>query len=152
MVQDMFYIRIQLNISRMKTQRLAVILTVINLGVLLVVLLLITSASRSDIAPVLRGRAFELVDENGRLRAEIKIMPAEPSTKMPDGSIGYPESVLFRLFDSEGGPNVKISSTEDGSGVVLGGESGYIQILSGTTDPTIKLVNKNGDERVINIK
>ncbi|MRS03466.1 hypothetical protein EG832_09650 [bacterium] len=136
----------------MKTHRLAVTLTIINLGILLVVVLMLTSASRSEVAPVVRGRAFELVDENGKVRAEIKIMPAEPSTKMPDGSIGYPESVLFRLFDSEGGPNVKISATEDGSGVVLGGESGYIQILSRTTDPSIKLVSKNGDEQVIRIK
>ncbi len=136
----------------MKTHRLAVALTIINLGILLVAVLLLTSASRSEIAPVVRGRAFELVDENGKVRAEIKIMPAEPSTRMPDGSIGYPESVLFRLFDSEGGPNVKISATEDGSGVVLGGESGYIQILSRTTDPSIKLVSKNGDEQVIKIK
>ncbi len=136
----------------MKTHRLAVALAIINLGILLVAVLLLTSASRSEIAPVVRGRAFELVDENGKVRAEIKIMPAEPSTRMPDGSIGYPESVLFRLFDSEGGPNVKISATEDGSGVVLGGESGYIQILSRTTDPSIKLVSKNGDEQVIKIK
>ena len=136
----------------MKTHRLAVALAIVNLGILLVAVLLLTSASRSEIAPVVRGRAFELVDENGKVRAEIKIMPAEPSTRMPDGSIGYPESVLFRLFDSEGGPNVKISATEDGSGVVLGGESGYIQILSRTTDPSIKLVSKNGDEQVIKIK
>jgi hypothetical protein len=148
----MLYTLKQQNISKMKTHRLAVALTIINLGILLVAVLLLTSASRSEIAPVVRGRAFELVDENGKVRAEIKIMPAEPSTRMPDGSIGYPESVLFRLFDSEGGPNVKISATEDGSGVVLGGESGYIQILSRTTDPSIKLVSKNGDEQVINIK
>lgn len=148
----MLYTLKQQNISKMKTHRLAVALTIINLGILLVAVLLLTSASRSEMAPVVRGRAFELVDENGKVRSEIKIMPAEPSTRMPDGSIGYPESVLFRLFDSEGGPNVKISATEDGSGVVLGGESGYIQILSRTTDPSIKLVSKNGDEQVIKIK
>ena len=136
----------------MKTHRLTLMLTIINLGTLLIVLFLFTSAFKSDVAPILRGHAFELVDENGKVRAEIKIMPAEPSTKMPDGSVGYPESVLFRLFDSEGGPNVKISATEDGSGIVLGGESGYVQILSRTTNPTIKLANKNGDEQVINIK
>jgi len=56
-------------------------------------LFLFTSAFKSDVAPILRGHAFELVDENGKVRAEIKIMPAEPSTKMPDGSVGYPESV-----------------------------------------------------------
>lgn len=136
----------------MKTNRFTLTLTIINAGILLVVLLLFTSAFKPDVAPVLRGHAFELVDENGKVRAEIKIRPAEPSTKMPDGSVGYPESVLFRLFDSDGGPNVKISATEDGSGVVLGGESGYVQILSRTTNPTIKLAGKNGEEQLINIK
>ena len=136
----------------MKTHRLTLMLTIINLGTLLIVLFLFPSAFKSDVAPILRGHAFELVDENGKVRAEIKIMPAEPSSKMPDGSVGYPESVLFRLFDSEGGPNVKISATEDGSGIVLGGESGYVQILSRTTNPTIKLANNNGDVQVINIK
>lgn len=136
----------------MKTHRLILALTVINVVVLLTVLFLFTTAFKSDVAPVLRGHAFELIDENGKVRAEIKILPAEPSVKMPDGSVGYPESVLFRLFDSDGGPNVKISATEDGSGIVLGGESGYVQILSRTNDPSVKLVNKDGDEQVIKLK
>lgn len=136
----------------MKTHRLILALTALNFAILLTVLFLFTTAFKSEVAPVLRGRAFELIDENGKVRAEIKIMPAEPSVKMPDGSIGYPESVLFRLFDSDGGPNVKISATEDGSGIVLGGESGYVQILSRTTDPSVKLANKNGDEQVIKLK
>lgn len=136
----------------MKTHRLTLVLTIINLGILIAVLFLSATVFRSEAVPVLRGRAFELVDENGKVRAEIKVMPAEPSTIMPDGTLGYPESVLFRLFDSEGGPNVKISSTEDGSGIVLGGDSGYVQILSRANSPIVKLANKNGDEQVFNIR
>ena len=136
----------------MKTQRFTVALTAINLVVMLVILFLVISASKSDVAPIVRGRAFELVDEQGRVRAEIKVLPADPDVKMPDGSKGYPETVILRLIDSKGGPNVKISATEDGSGMVLGGESGYVQILSRTADPTVKLNSKSGKERVFRIE
>jgi len=70
---------------------------------------------------------------------------------MPDGT-GAPETVILRLIDSEGGPNVKIAATDDGSGLVLGGESGYIQILSSKADPTVKLTDKKGNEQVIGVK
>jgi len=108
----------------MKTQRLTIVLTVINLLILLIVLFLFTTAFKSEVVPIVRGHAFELIDEHGKVRAEIKVLPTEPTLKMPDGTVGYPETVLFRLFDSEGGPNVTIGATEDGAGLVLGGESG----------------------------
>jgi len=136
----------------MKTQRLTIVLTVINLLILLIVLFLFTTAFKPEVVPIVRGHAFELIDEHGKVRAEIKVLPTEPTLKMPDGTVGYPETVLFRLFDSEGGPNVKIGATDDGAGLVLGGESGYIQILSRTAEPTIKLANNKGDEQKIEIK
>ena len=139
-------------LKTMKNQRLTIVLTVVNFSILLIVLLLITTGFKPEVVSVVRGHAFELIDEHGKVRGEIKILPAEPTFKMPDGTLGYPETVLFRLIDSNGGPNVKISATEDGSGLVLGGESGYVQILSRVSDPTIKLENKNGREQKIEIK
>jgi hypothetical protein len=136
----------------MKNQRLTLALTIINFMLLSVVLLFFTSAFKPDVVKVIRGSAFEIIDEHGNIRAEIKVLPAEPALRMPDGTIGYPETVLFRLFDSEGGANVKISATEDGSGLVLGGESGYVQILSRTSDPTITLANKAGKKQMINVE
>jgi hypothetical protein len=69
---------------------------------------------------------------------------------MPDGSIGYPESVQLRLIDSEGGPNVKLGASEDGSGLVLGGESGsYVQILSRGTKPFMKFHKTDSQQRLI---
>lgn len=139
-------------LRKMKTQRLTIVLTVINLLILSGILLFFTTGFKPDVVSVIRGHAFELVDEQGKIRAEIKVLPADPAFKMPDGTTGAPETVLFRLFDSEGGPNVKISATEDGSGLVLGGESGYVQILSRTADPTLKLSDKKGNEQIIKIK
>src|SRR2546421_4830555 len=101
----------------MKTQRLAIGLTVLNLVILMSVLFRANSARTSEIAPVLRGRALEIVDDEGRVRAMIKVSPENPTLKMPDGTIGYPETVLLRLIDSKGGPHVKIAATEDGSAV-----------------------------------
>jgi hypothetical protein len=136
----------------MKT-RLLTALTIVNLVILLVVVFLISSSSKSDGIPtVVKARAFELVDEQGRVRAEIKVLPAEPDFKMPDGSKGYPETVILRLIDSRGGPNVKISATEDGSGLVLGGDSGYVQILSRSKNPSVKLHAKSGKEQFIKVE
>jgi hypothetical protein len=135
----------------MKTQRFAIGLTVLNLFVLMASLFRANSASTPEIAPVLRGRALEIVDDQGRVRAMIKVFPADPKVKMPDGTTGYPETVLLRLIDSKGAPNVKIAATEDGSGVSLGGESNptHVQILARGTNTSLKLVNKDGREHLI---
>lgn len=136
----------------MKIQRLALLLAVSNLILLIVNLSQLRPAAAQgaqEVAPVLRGRAFEIVDDHGRVRAEIKVLPAQPTFKMPDGTTGYPEAVQLRLFSSKGGPNVKLVATEDGSGLVLGGESGYVQTLARGTNPFVKLVNKDGRQRSI---
>jgi hypothetical protein len=135
----------------MKSQHVLIALVILNL-VVVGFQLARGQADRADgIVPLLRTHALELVDEAGRVRAELKVMPAEPERKMPDGRVGFPESVLFRLIDSGGGPNVKLGATEDGSGLVLGGESGtYVQILArGSEKPFIKIVDKEGREEVV---
>ncbi len=136
----------------MKTKLLTT-LTLVNLVILLVVVLLINSSSKSDVVPtVVKARAFELVDANGKIRAEIKVFPAEPNATMPDGTKGYPETVILRLIDSQGGPNVKLSATEDGSGMVLGGDSGYVQVLSRSKNPFVKINQKDGKEKLFKVE
>lgn len=71
----------------MKTQRFAVVLTVINLLILLFALPCVGQAT-AQVAPVLRGRSLEIVDGRGRVRAQLSVLP--PST-MPDGK-RYPET------------------------------------------------------------
>ena len=134
----------------MKLLRIGIILTGINLVLCVLLLAEFRPSMAQDNAPVLRARALEIVDDAGRVRAEIKVLPADPTVKMPDGTSGYPETVLLRLIDSEGGPNVKIAATEDGSGLVMGGENGYVQVLSrGQEIPVVKLVTEDGREQVI---
>ena len=100
---------------------------------------------------MLRGRALEIVDDRGRVRASIKVFPADPTVKMPDGTTGYPETVLLRLINSKGGPNVKLGAGEDGAGLVLGGESNptHVQVLARGATTSLKLSNKDGQVKLI---
>ena len=132
-----------------KLQRLTIILTAFNLILLAFGLVQLRPAAAQEAAPVLRARALEIVDDQGRVRAEIKVLPAQPTLKMPDGTTGYPETVQLRLISSQGSPHVKLVTTEDGSGLVLGGEKGQTQLLSRGMDPFIKIVTKDGRERTI---
>ena len=108
-------------------------------------------AARQDIVPVLRGRALEIVDQQGRVRASITVLPADTTARMPDGTTGYPETVLLRLRDSHGRPNVKIEATEDGAGLSFGGdaERTYVQVLARGATTSLKLSNRDGRERVV---
>ena len=67
------------------------------------------------------------------------------------GTTGYPETVLLRLRTSAGRPNVKLGATEDGAGLVLGGESDpmYAQILARGDSTFLKLSNKNGKVHLV---
>jgi hypothetical protein len=135
----------------MKNQRFLFVITALNILLLVFSLGQTRAVVAEGAAPVLRGRGLEIVDDKGRVRASITILPADPTVKMPDGTIGYPETVLLRLINSKGGPNVKIGATERGSGLVLGGESDptYVQILAKGPSTSLKLSNKDGREQLI---
>ena len=128
--------------------RLAVALSALNVVILASGQLRGTLVARAD-GGVLRGRALELVDARGRVRAEIKVLPADRTVKMPDGTTGYPETVLLRLIDASGGPNVKLAATDDGAGLVLGGEESYVQILARGEHPLVKVMDKEHGQRLV---
>jgi hypothetical protein len=142
----------------MKSQRLLIALTVLNLGLLVFLLaqvevrflglhFLPRPVEVNSAGSVLRGRALEITDDEGRTRASIKVYP--PSV-LPDGTT-YPETVLLRLINSQGTPNVKLAATEDGSALVLSGEANptHVQILARGTTTSLKLTDKGGQQRQI---
>jgi hypothetical protein len=135
----------------MRTHWFTAVLTMLNLVILTLALFRANPATSAQVAPVLRGRALEIVDDRGRVRAMIRVFPPAPQAKMPDGTTGYPETVLLRLVDSEGAPNIKIAATEDGSALSFGGESNptHVQILARGANTSLKLVNKDGRQQVI---
>lgn len=137
----------------MTSPRLLLVLTGLNLVLLVSILAsrIPPLAADTHASPMLRGRGLEIVDERGQVRASIEILPRDSTVKMPDGTTGYPETVLFRLRSSEGHPNVKISATEDGGGMVVGGSAhdNYVQILARGASPVVKLSEGGREPRVI---
>lgn len=133
----------------MKSNRVLLTLIILNLGVLTLQIVRAQSDNTTTATSALRCRALELVDDRGRVRAELKVFPAQPDLKMPDGTVGYPETVLLRLISSNGSPHVKLSASEDGAGMVLGGEGGHVQILSRGANSFVKVVDKAGRQQVI---
>ena len=138
----------------MTTKRIAAALIALNL--VLIVLLFsplrpaFAQPATEGIPAVLRGRSLEIVDDRGRVRAQIII--TRPTTV--DG-VAYPEGTLLRLSDPDGRPNVKIGSDGRGAGVAFSGtnpdrNTWYgVQILSQDGESVIKVVDKAGRETII---
>jgi hypothetical protein len=131
----------------MKTQRLAIFLTAVNLVILMFVMAQSSPGVAQGVAPVLRGQALEIVDQRGQIRARINV---EPAATTPDGK-KYPEAVVFRLTDPNGRIRVKLGADSDGSGLMLADDSQQpgVHALAKGTGSFLKLINKEGREQVI---
>ena len=140
----------------MKDGRILTLLTLVNLGILGFLLFHGTRIVQATGAlPVLRGTGLEIVDGQGKVRSSIQLVPEGPAI-MADGSVAkdgkvYPETVLFRLIRADGRPTVKITTSEQGSGLTLGGgiDPTYIVLSADGGDPSFALTNKDGRRQII---
>jgi len=90
------------------------------------------------------------------VRASISVIPEGPARRA-DGSrteLGdrvFPEAVVFRLIRPDGRPSVKIATTEQGSGLDLGGgvDPTYRVLSSEGGETSLTLTNKDGRRQVI---
>jgi hypothetical protein len=131
----------------MPTQTLLGVLTVVNLGLVGYQSVHVPHPAGSP--DLLRGRGLEIVDDRGKVRASISILPEDP--KHPWKGKPYPETVLLRLITADGRPNVKLGAGKTGAGLLIGGESDptYVQVLAEGGETTVRLKNKDGRERVL---
>jgi hypothetical protein len=134
----------------MAAQRLVVALTVANIVVLVLSAAQLVGPAFAQIeAPVLRGRALEIVDEQGRVRASINVLPAGRS----QSGDAYPETVLLRLITERGRPSVKIGSAEQASGLSFAGPTGtkdtYLILEARDHATSLKLRNEGGRELIV---
>jgi len=134
----------------MKSPRTLVALTVINVTVLLVTMAQHLHPAFADgRPPVLRGRALEIVDGHGRVRASIDVLPRDVSPTGED----HAETVLLRLNTERGRPTIKIGSSEPASGLSIVGPTGtkdtYVIVQAKGTVSSLKLRNEDGRERVV---
>ena len=134
----------------MKSPGVVVALTVANLALLLLLLTTqLAPAIAQGGAPVLRGRALEIVDDQGRVRASINVIPAGRSA----GGDEYAETVLLRLGTEKGRPSVKLGASEPASGLSLAGPTGttntYVILEAKGQVSALKLRNEDGNESVL---
>lgn len=134
----------------MMNTRLLVALTAANLFLMLVLLAQNLSVAHAQSTPsVLRGRAFELIDEQGRVRASLNVLPAGTT---PAGA-AYAETVLLRLITERGRPSVKLAASEQASGLSFAGPTGtkdtYVILESRESASLLRLRNEDGREHVI---
>ena len=134
----------------MKNPRVVAALTLVNL-----ILLVLTAAHQFAPAfaegsvPILRGRALEIVDDQGRVRASINVLPAGRSAS----GEAYAETVLLRLSTERGRPSVKLGASEPASGLSLAGPTGtrdtYLILEAKGEVSSLKLRNEDGRESIL---
>ena len=134
----------------MKIPRSLLVLTVVNLAILLVFLVQqLRPAFAQNELPVLRGRALEIIDGHGRVRASISVLPPDRNAGGDESS----ETVLLRLITERGRPSVKIGSSEPNSGLSFAGPTGtkdtYAILQAKGTTSSLKLRNEDGREQVL---
>ena len=132
----------------MTLSRFLIVLTTVNLAILLFAALRVLPEV-GEVAPVLRGRALQIVDEQGQVRASISVLPAQ----LQSNGETYPETVLLRLITEQGRPSVKISASEETAGATFAGPSNttstYTILQAKRTASSLKLKDEDGGETLI---
>lgn len=134
----------------MKTPRSFIVLTAVNVAILLLaVAQQLHPAFAQTESSVLRGRALEIVDGQGRVRASISVLPPSRSANGDETQ----ETVLLRLITERGRPSVKIGSSEPVSGLSFAGPTGtkdtYVILQAKGNTSSLKLRNEDGREQVL---
>lgn len=134
--------------------RVSMVLTAANALMLGASALMTTRTARAQdvstpVQPVIRTRGLQIVDDRGRVRAAIMVLPASTSAH-GDRS---PEMVLLRLITELGRPSVKISASEDASGLSFAGPTGtsdtWTILEAKGTATFLRLRNEDGKESIV---
>jgi hypothetical protein len=112
----------------MKTQRVAVVLTAINIVLLAAILFQGRPASAQAVPSVIRAQSLEIVDPQGQVRFHL--------AAQPDGE------AVFRMRDTAGTIRVKMSASKEGSGLLL---------IDNETEPGFHVL-ANRSETVVTLK
>jgi hypothetical protein len=108
----------------MKTERVIVLLTIVNLLLFIGHMAHLPPALAQAKTSVLRGSGLELTDAAGRVRAQFDVEPSGEA--------------VFRIRDASGDIRVKLGGGDDGSGLVL---------LDETTEPAVHIVARRTGSR-----
>lgn len=103
---------------------IAVATTAVNLCLVVGGLTGFRSTSAQQDAPLLRGRALELVDDRGQIRARLDVESGG--------------EVVLRLLDRRGTIRVKLGAGDDGSGLLLNNDATEPGVHTGRATPCIR--------------
>ena len=116
----------------MKFQRIAAFLSIFNILLLLFVLAEVRTSADPAVSPLVKTRAIELVDESGKVRAQLDIEKTG--------------EVVFRLRDEKGTIRTKFGAGRDGSGLSMMDDrtEATVQIRAGRDGGGITLFGRDG--------
>ena len=98
---------------------------------------------------ILRARGLQIVDDRGRVRASLTVLPSTTS----EAGLTSQETVLLRLITEKGRPAVKIGASEHASGISIAGPTGsndtYAILGTDATASSLRLRSEDGREQII---
>jgi hypothetical protein len=134
-----------------RAQRFTISLTLLNVGLFIATIATHASPAfgrQPSVPDVIRAHSLEIVDAQGRVRAQI--LTHGPETV---NGITYPEAVLFRMADPVGGPVVKMTAARNGAALGLSdgvnGGNGGVQLYARDTASFVRIVDKSGRTQVV---
>lgn len=120
----------------MKSRYFLTVLMIVNLFMFIFLMGGLSSSSADD-QKILKIRGLEMIDENGLIRSSLRLEP--------EGE------VILRFFDNKGEIRFKAGASEKGSGLLLINNltNPGVQILAKDTGTSLKLIDNNGKEKLI---
>lgn len=121
----------------MKTQKAITLLVAVNVLLLVCIAAQPKPDAHQSVQSIVRARAIELVDDQGRVRASLNVET--------NGE------VVFRLRDANETIRVKLGASESGSGLLLLDDSTNpgLHVLARRGNTSMTLINKDGRKRVV---
>ena len=127
------------------TRWLLTTLTLINASMLVVPFMHAKRVEADDVAPVIRARGLQIVDEQGRVRAELKVSP--PVMSQDNKMVLYPEAAELRLLSPTGEIVAGFSGTQEGGEIAISGMGGQVHVNSRQPPPLIWITNSSGSQK-----
>ena len=123
----------------MRLRKVLIVMTAANLVLLAWLLSQLSPTQAQGAAPIVRARALEIVDQQGRVRASLNVQPASRHEGQH-----YPETVLLRLIDPNGKPIVKLGGAGAGLGLNDGSDTTYALIEAKDAEAYVRLTTSDG--------
>ena len=121
----------------MKFERVAVVFSIVNILIFAFLIIETRTSAEPKIEPLVQARAIQLVDDNGKVRAQLDVEKTG--------------EVVFRLRDKDGTIRAKFGAGSDGSGISLMDDrtEATVQIRANKDGGGVTLFNREGRKNLL---